>query len=95
MTTKTSAREIHKFRVPCPTTPSFGLDLPAGAEILDVQMQHGHTQLWALVDPQAPTQRRDFQIVGTGRPVAADLQYVGTWQDHDGVFVWHLFVRAL
>lgn len=32
------------------------LDLPEGAEILDVQMQHGQARLWALVDPTVPTE---------------------------------------
>lgn len=38
------------------------LDMPKGAEILTVQFQETHGQLWALVDPNAEMEERDFAI---------------------------------
>jgi hypothetical protein len=88
---------VFKYRIPAERL--FFLPLPAGAEVLAVQTQHGEGQLWALVDPAAPTTERCFEIAGTGHEMAdladdVERRYVGTWQVQDGAFVFHLFELA-
>ena len=85
------SRTIWKYDVAI--TDTFALEMPAGAQLLDVQVQHeGGAQLWALVNPTQPTNMRVFRLVGTGHSVPDErLQYVGTFQLHGGALVFHLF----
>ena len=73
------------------------LELPIGAEILTVQPQGGGLCLWALVDPDASTEKRDIEVFGTGRTVACDMgierHYIGTVQFGGGALVLHVFER--
>lgn len=64
--------------------------IPTGAEFLSVQMQHGEITSWWRVDPEAPTERIRFDVVGTGHLVQDDGRFLGTVQD--GSFVWHIFM---
>ena len=80
---------IWKFEIRLQGEPQT-IEMPQGATILDVQVQNGHPQLWALVDHSASLQRRTFQIHGTGHPFSAEsMQFVRTFQMPP--FVWHLF----
>jgi hypothetical protein len=46
--------------------------------------------LWAVIDPEEPTVRRNFIVVATGKDwEAKDFDYVMTAKGEDG-FVWHL-----
>lgn len=80
------------LKYPLPLVPGESVGMPAGARILDVQMQGFRPYLWALVDEDAigtPTARA-IAVYGTGAPIDGDPgHYVGTFQD--GVFVWHVF----
>ena len=69
------------------------LEMPAGAQVLTVQMQGGQPQLWAKVDPTQPKVWRAFEIYGTGHPMPDDprLVYVATFQIGDGALVMHVF----
>lgn len=71
---------------------SMILEMPAGAEVLAVQVQGETPCLWAKVDPNLAKEARKFFIVGTGKafPEGAD-EYIGTFQMRDGALVWHLF----
>ena len=85
-------KRIYKYTIP--VEDSFPLELPQGAKILTVQEQHGKPQIWALVDPENPTETREFCVVGTGHPIDEDevtLDYIGTFQLFGGNFVGHLF----
>lgn len=80
--------EIWKF--PLGDGMAQDIEMPMHAEILTVQVQHGHACLWAKVNPENVKQRRRIHIVGTGHDVPADaLGYIGTIQQ--GLFVWHIF----
>lgn len=66
--------------------------MPKGATILTVQPQGGTPHLWALVDPTAETEPREFIIVGTGHALLGHREsytYLGTVQN--GPLVWHAF----
>lgn len=75
-----------------PTIWKFALgddiEMPAGAAIVQVSKQNGAPTLWAVVDPDAPTETRAFEVLGTGWPFPPAAAYVGTWFSEP--FVWHV-----
>ena len=78
-------KQIWKFKV------DNVIEMPKGAEILTVQMQDSFNEfIWALVDFENETEKRMFEIIGTGNKFDdTNKKYIGTWQD--SMFVWHLF----
>ncbi len=66
--------------------------MPENAAILTVQSQNDRPFLWAIVDPGAPMQLREFLIISTGESFTdTGLEYIGTYQQFDGELVWHVF----
>ena len=84
-------RTVHKYLVP--VRDGFGLDLPLGATILDVQAQGELVCLWALVETDNDMERRSFILRGTGHPIqdGMELVHAGTFQIGGGALVFHLF----
>lgn len=76
-------------------TDDIVISMPKGAQILDVQMQHGNPCIWALVTQANPIVERVFRLAGTGHPIeSSDVDkytYIGTFQMRDGALVFHLF----
>lgn len=91
-----SGETVWKFPLPR-DNGMFEMELPYGAEILDVQLQFGTPHLWALVNPEnhGGTETRRFSFLGTGRPLPVSdeegIDYVGTVQMDGGHIVRHLF----
>jgi hypothetical protein len=84
-------RTIYKYEL---TPNGIVADMPRGAEVLTVQVQHGKPCIWAMVDPDAPTHTRHFRVIGTGHRFEADVlrsMYVGTFQLEGGSLVFHVF----
>ena len=57
--------------------------MPKGAKVLHIEEQCGRVCLWALVDESAPTEAREFRLVGDGPSLDAEClraKYVGTLQ---------------
>jgi hypothetical protein len=83
----------YPFAVRYLTEQDFVIDMPAGAEVLSVQVQGDSVCLWAMVDTEAAAEVRRFRMFGTGHPLPRDaagrLRFVGTVQD--GWYVGHLF----
>ena len=68
------------------------LAMPVGAKILDVQMQNGNLQLWALCDNEMQNENRKIAIYGTGNPVPSNSgEHIATFQMSDGNLVFHVF----
>ena len=65
------------------------IEMPMGATILSVNMQGADFCMWALVDTNAETEEREFEIVGTGWELDDNMSYIGTCFANDG-FVWHI-----
>jgi len=83
-------RTIWKYQFD--TTDSFGLQIPEGAEILSVQVQHGKPCMWVLVDKDKPVVQRRFRVYGTGHPIeAVGLTFLGTYQVCNGDLIFHVF----
>ena len=89
----TNTRTIYKY--PVTVYDDFVVELPEGARVLTVDVQHGEPVMWAMVDPTAPTSKRHFRLIGTGHPIedAAALTFIGTFQMRDGALVFHLFEK--
>ena len=83
------------YKYPIAIEDFITLELPKRAVVLCVQMQQGQPNIWALVDPEQPTETRTFLMVGTGHPIMEEsyfrMVYVGTFQLHEGELVFHLF----
>jgi hypothetical protein len=81
------------FKFPLAIQRTQAVEMPAGAQALTVQVQHMDLCLWALVDPAAPKVPRMIEILGTGHSAnpALNRRYIGSAQQLDGAFVWHVF----
>lgn len=94
-------KEMKVLKYPVPVTDDFELVLPAGSQILSVQVQgiYGDRPfLWALVDTgEGQNVTRTFRLLGTGHVLEDHHkhQYIGTFQCDDGHFVGHLFERVI
>jgi hypothetical protein len=84
-------RTIWKFDV---FPGHFTVVMPEGARVLTCQVQGGNAQMWAMVDPDAPTVKKDFVTTGTGKylddSLVEAMDYIGTFQPTPGL-VFHLF----
>lgn len=70
--------------------------MPAGAKLLDVQMQNGKCCMWALCDQNAPKEPRYLATYGTGNPVPDNAgEYIATFQMCEGTLVFHVFEVTL
>lgn len=85
------------YKYPLPGEGPFSLELPRGARVLSATGQHGIPVMWALVDPRAPLEERQFLLAPTGIPLHPNGQdspepvFLGTILLLDGRFVLHLF----
>jgi len=77
---------IHKYRIKFDT--SDYVEMPKGAQILDVQIQYETFCVWAIVDPEQEMVQRKISIIGTGQKVNGG-KYIATIQN--SIFVWHIF----
>ncbi len=85
--------KVYKYPI-TPPSNYFTLDLPKGAQILTADVQGGIVCLWALVDPEAPTQTRKFRWAGTGHEISEapeNLRHVSTFFMQGELLVFHIF----
>ena len=82
-------KTIWKFELQPGTT---AMNLHKGAEILTIQTQRETPCMWVLLDPEEPTEKRYFEIFGTGHTMPeGDRKYINTFQLSGGSLVLHLF----
>lgn len=70
------------------------IEVPEGAELLTVQVQHGQPQLWFKCDNKTPKIYQHIRIYGTGNPISNssnDEKYLATFQIEGGQLVFHVF----
>lgn len=73
-------------------TDTQTINMPHGAHLLAVQMQHGTPQLWALCDENSIYEPRNIAIYGTGNPIPNEPgKYIDTFQMDVGALVFHVF----
>lgn len=85
-------RQIWKWQI----QPNYNniIEMPANAEILTVQTQHGQPCIWALCDSAMLLETRNFRIIPTGHTIDIDnqlLHYIGSFQVNNDTLVFHLF----
>lgn len=81
------------YKYPLQIEDNQVFEVPKGAIILCVQIQREEPVLYALVDPSAETEEREFQVTGTGHELIDDVSrvYLGTIQLRGGDLVFHVF----
>jgi hypothetical protein len=84
---------------------SFKIEMPLGANIVDVRNQHDDVCIWAMVEAESPyglyagdlkppMETREFEAVYTGEIVSdEDRVYLGTVHMPDRIVV-HVFEKA-
>lgn len=77
-------KTIYKY----PVTGRGDILIPIGAKILHINMQGKDICMWVLVDTEAVTEYRTFEVVGTGWELDENMFYIGTCSDDS--FVWHI-----
>ena len=88
-------KRVYKYEL----DPGFGngisqVILPAGAQILHVSEQGGGIFLWAEVDIDAPDERREFLITGTGHGISVPedrRKFIGTAMFRNENLVFHVY----
>ena len=81
---------VYKYRIAL--DDYFEIEMPQGAQALTVKFQYGQAQLWALVNPEVPTQIYRFRVAGTGHPIKeTNLHYIGTFQLMVDTLIIHVF----
>lgn len=82
------------YKYPLPMVGNV-LELPVGAQLLDVAFQGENLFVWARVhaDPHAITSKRRFLVMPTGMEIPSDdeLNYIGTAHHASGRLVFHIF----
>ena len=83
------------YKYPLTITREQLVTLPAGAEILTVQLQGGRPHLWALVNIDNEPLNRCIEIFGTGERIEYGLgmrrKYISTFQLQHGKLIFHAF----
>lgn len=81
------------FKYPIPIQDHFAVQMPIGAKVLCVQVQHGNPYIWVIVDERMPITPYQFRLRGTGHNCTDcdESRYVGTFQLNDGYLIFHLF----
>ena len=83
-------KTIHKY--PLTLLKTQTITMPDEAKVMCVQTQGGIPCIWAAVDTDMPLVNRSFLTVGTGHEITVDtLWYVGTYQQENGEFIWHVY----
>lgn len=82
------AQTIWKY--PLDASGRTEVEMPGGAKVVEVAMQHGRFTLWAVVAPAVAMHKRVFYIAGTGHPIPEQAHtHLGTV--HVDGFVFHVF----
>lgn len=89
-----SAPTIYRF--PIEITDCQIIEAPGLGRFLTIEDRRGKPELWAEVNPDAPSIKRRVWVVGTGNPIphevrASDAEYVGHFLAADGRFVGHIY----
>ncbi len=78
---------VYKYEFPI--EDSFELLLPHRPIYLMVGLQGNTPCMWCKVNPDVPKKKYQFHVTGTGHPVNAHWEHVGSFQQTP--FVWHLW----
>ncbi len=87
------ARVIYKYDLFA--TSKEEIQMPAGAEMLSIQMQFDKLKLWAIVDTnEAHRETKNILIYATGEEVTEDnIRFIQTIQMDRGNLIFHIFEK--
>jgi len=73
------------------------LSMPSGAKALHAAMQDGELTVWMQVSTKpGPDALLPFYVYGLGQTIpdndAQSMAYIGTTQDTDARYIWHVFI---
>lgn len=94
-------KQIWKYKITPPKEGNvINIEMPAGAAVLDIQVQERDPVLWAAIDADRLKEVRTFAIFATGTdiPEFHKLSYLKTFQINDafrGSLVFHVFEVVL
>lgn len=84
---------IFKYQVAGDGFDEWEVEMPVGAKILSAGIQYNKLMVWAIVNVDAPMEKRTIGFYGTGSKLPDDFT-----KDHrhistvfEGGFVWHIF----
>jgi hypothetical protein len=72
-------KAIYKYRLPFMEVAT--VEMPEGACIIRVDGLEGALWIWAVVDTEAPTEKRMFHLFKTGAAMPDDIYDAG-WEYH-------------
>lgn len=89
-------RTIHKY--PIKMSADFDVVMPEAHKVIHIGRQgsgvdpDAGTFMWVEVDNETEVRPFAFAVVGTGHTIPGGMtEHVGTWIEHGGFFVWHLY----
>ena len=88
-------KSVYKYAVHALCTEN--VIMPVGARIVHVGFQGNLADVvtfWAEVDDRAEQEVRNFMVIGTGVEIPDGYEYVGTTQNAELPFVWHLYEKS-
>ena len=82
------------YKYPLVVTDRQLVTMPKEAKLMSVQVQNGTPCLWALVNPENPTEEVPILLYGTGHkiPDTENIAYIGTIQMPKYGLVLHAFL---
>jgi hypothetical protein len=88
-------KKVYKYEVMITDRPQ-AVYVPVGAKIIHVGVQARADSnrvmvFWVEVDDDAQREPRYFAVFGTGAELPHGAEYVGTSQQPELMFVWHLY----
>lgn len=85
-----SLQRVYKYLLP--VDDWVNVTMPAGAEPLFVEVQHGIPCLWARVTIGNPPEVHHFRIARTGHDLGSNVgRHVGSFMLDGGDLVFHVF----
>lgn len=80
------------YKYPIIITEHQEIEIPEDSLVLDIKVQAGKPQLWAMVNPDNPPSVLTIAVYGTGCPIDAEnvnLRHISTFIV--GKYVFHAF----
>jgi hypothetical protein len=78
-------KRIFKYRLPFMEIAH--IEMPVGARVIRVDGLDGALWVWAIVDPDAPVERREFHLFKTGAPMPEDIGDKYTYLGCGAIFI--------
>lgn len=90
LNTASTRRVIHKFSALAGT-----IELGMPAKFLYAAVQKRSPQVWVQHCPDSSVRANaEIRIYGTGDDIDEGFEFLGTYLEDDGSYVWHVYAKA-